>query len=72
MFAAWVKNEKKGWERKNEKTEYNRKTPTYLGTNNEVSGMGLGRPKHYCTALDLPYQSKSFLLKDKILSKLSP
>ena len=47
------------------------KASTYLGTNNEVSGMGSGRPKHYPTALDLPYQSESFFLKDKILSELS-
>ena len=47
------------------------KASTYLGTNNEVSGMGSGCPKHYLTALDLPYQSESFFLKDKILSELS-
>ena len=39
------------------------KASTYLGTNNEVSGMGSGRPKHYPTALDLPYQSESFFLE---------
>ena len=46
------------------------KASTYLGTNNEVSGLGSGRPKHYPTALDLPYQSESFFLKDKILSEV--
>ena len=60
MFAAWVKNEKKGQEEVWKKQNKIEKASTYLGTNNEVSGMGSGRPKHYPTALDLPYQSESF------------
>ena len=41
------------------------KASTYLGTYNEVSGMGSGRPKHYPTptAMDLPYQSEIFFLE---------
>ena len=46
------------------------KNPTYLGTNNEVSGKGSGHLKHYPTALELPYQREIFFLEDKILSKL--